>query len=263
MGAQDKTEQVLRKFHLLLSQSRTYEKAKNCIIIDKKEVLTLLKELNVCMYELMEEYELTEQSRAAAERELRRRTDEMIQDANHMAEDVYAASVMYTDEALSHVQDIMQETADSMRQICEKMNIQILEKKASVRRNQSELKSHLESLHDTNKYQKLIEERNKELAKKRAKDKKEEMQPTSYAGVKPEIRINAEYFEKAGLLMPEEEPEEIPSEKPEAVPAEIKVNLDAEYFKWKADEDIQEIPDIREKKQEKPSLFGKILKGEK
>lgn len=260
MSAQDKIEQILRDFHILFSQSEVYDKATNRVIVDKRAALTLLQQLNVSMYELLEEHEMTAQSRAASEREVRRRTDEIVQDANRMAEDVYAASVIYTDEALCHVQDIMQETADAMRQIYEKMNDELLKEKAAVRHNQLELKSHLEDLHDTNKYEKLIEERNKELLKKRTKDKEEAVQPSPYAGMKPEIKINAEYFEKAGISMTEEEPEEIPEEKSEPVSAEVKVNLDAEYFKWKEDSGEQN-PET--KKSERPSLLDKILKSEK
>lgn len=260
MSAQDKTEQVLRDFHILFSQSEVYDKATNRVIVDKKEALSLLQQLNVCIYEMMEEHEMTAQSRAAAEREVRRKTDEIVQDANRMAEDVYAASVIYTDEALCRVQDIMQEAADSMKQIYEKMNDELQKEKVAVRHNQSELKSHLEDLHDTNKYEKLIEERNKEIARERAKDKEEAAQPSPYAGIKPEIKINAEYFEKAGISLVEEEPEEMPEEKTEAVSAEVKVNLDAEYFKWKEDEGEQ---GSEEKKADRTSLFGKILKGEK
>ncbi len=260
MSAQDKIEQILRDFHILFSQSEVYDKATNRVIVDKKAALNLLQQLNVCMYELLEENEMTAQSRAASERELRRKTDGIVQDANRMAEDVYAASVMYTDEALCHVQEIMQETADSMKQIYEKLNDELMKEKAAVRHNQLELKSHLEDLHDTNKYEKLIEERNKELEKKRAKDMEETAQPSPYAGIKPEIKINAEYFEKAGISLTEEEPEEMPEEKAETVSAEVKVNLDAEYFKWKEDAGEQ---DSETKKADRTSLFGKILKGEK
>ena len=110
MSAQDRTEQVLRDMHILLSQSEVYDKEKNRVIIDKKEMLNLLQRLNVNIYELMDEHEMTEQSRAAAQRELRRKNDEIVLDAKRMAEDVYAGSVLYTDEALRRVQDIMQDT---------------------------------------------------------------------------------------------------------------------------------------------------------
>lgn len=260
MSAQDKIEQILRDFHILFSQGEMYDTATNRVIVDKRAALTLLQQLNVSMYELLEEHEMTAQSRAASEREVRRRTDEIVQDANRMAEDVYAASVIYTDEALCHVQDIMQETADAMKQIYERMNDELLKEKAAVRHNQLELKSHLEDLHDTNKYEKLIEERNKELLKKRTKDKEEAVEPSPYVGMKPEIKINAEYFEKAGISLTEEEPEEIPEEKSEPVSAEVRVNLDAEYFKWKEDAGEQ---NLETKKSERTSLLDKILKSEK
>ena len=174
MSAQDKTEQVLREMHIMYANSEVYDKATNRVIIDKKEALNLLQRLNVCIYELMEEHELTQQSRDAAERQFRKKTDGIVEDANRMAEDVYAGSVMYTDEALHRVQDIMQDAMDSVREICDKMNDALAQEKSNVRRDQSELKSHLEDLRDTNKYMNLIEQRNKEIAKERAKREQEE-----------------------------------------------------------------------------------------
>ena len=239
MSAQDKTEQVLREMHIMYANSEVYDKATNRVIIDKKEALNLLQRLNVCIYELMEEHELTQQSRDAAERQFRKKTDGIVEDANRMAEDVYAGSVMYTDEALHRVQDIMQDAMDSVREICDKMNDALAQEKSNVRRDQSELKSHLEDLRDTNKYMNLIEQRNKEIAKERAKREQEE-----------------EYFEKNGIPLETEEPEEEPEKNTGETGAEIKVNLDAEYFKWKEDADGGK----EEKKPERHSFFGKRLK---
>lgn len=253
MSAQDKTEQVLRNIHIMFAQSEVYDKATNRVIIDKKEALNLLQQLNVCIYEMLEEHELTRQSRDAAEREVRKRTDEIVMDANRMAEDVYAGSVMYSNEALCRVEDIMQDAADSIAEICKKVNEAIGQEKAAVHKDQRELRSHLEELRDTNKYMKLIEERNKQIAKEQAKAKKEE-QPSVHVQMKPEIKINEEYFERAGIPLVEEEPEEQPGEEHEVVQADVKVNLDAEYFKWKEEEHVEQ-PDGR--KSEKHSLFGK------
>ena len=55
MGAQDKTEKVLRELHVLVSKSETYEKNPEQIIVEKKKLVDLLKEVAVCMSELMEE----------------------------------------------------------------------------------------------------------------------------------------------------------------------------------------------------------------
>jgi hypothetical protein len=264
-SAQDKTEQVLREIHILFSKSEVYDKETNRIIVDKKEVLELLSRLNTCIYQIMEEHELTKQSRDKAEREARKRGEDIVWDASRKAEDVYAASVMYTNEALQHVQQIMQQATDSVKEIYEKMNEELVDSQNLVRRDQSELKSHLEGLVDTEKYLKLIEERNKEI--KKAKDKengKEEKEPSPYAAIKPEIRVDKEYFKKAGIPLEDEAQEEeaagkeadketdkeaiakevVDEEKAagdftdgedaqaKRVQAEINVNLDAEYFKW-------------------------------
>ena len=110
MNANDKTEKVLREIHILLSKSEPYNKEPSKVIVDKQQMIDLLANLNKCIYEIQDEYELTEQSRNHAEREFRKKGDQIVWDASRKAEDVYAASVMYTDEALSRVRDIINET---------------------------------------------------------------------------------------------------------------------------------------------------------
>ena len=69
MGAQDNTEKVLRSLHVLLSKSEPYPKEPSKVIIDKQQVIDLLAELNTCIYQIMDEYELTIRSRDKAERD--------------------------------------------------------------------------------------------------------------------------------------------------------------------------------------------------
>ena len=97
MSAQDNMEKVLRELHVLLSKSNPYERDSNYLVVNKKEMLDVLKQLAVCMSEVMDEYELTKQGREQAQRENRKIGEEIINDARAKAEDVYAASVMYTD----------------------------------------------------------------------------------------------------------------------------------------------------------------------
>ena len=68
-----------------------------------------MQDLSQGIYESMEEHEMTKRSRDQAERDTKRRGDEIIADAKSKAEDVYAGSVLYTDEALKRVQFIMQD----------------------------------------------------------------------------------------------------------------------------------------------------------
>lgn len=227
MSTQDKLERVLRDIHVLISRSELFDNTGDKIIVEKKKMFEHLNHLNACIYEMMDEYEVTQQSRDKAEREAKKKGDEMIFRASRNAEDVYAAAVLYTDDALQRVQHIMKDTVDSVNDILKKAQSDMDERKKVIRENQSELKSQLQDMVDTEKYLKLIEERNRELESE-FNDKKGEKKKPEYTPVKPEIKINAEYFKRAGI--PLDEPKE---ETPKA--PEVTVDLDAEYFKWKKD----------------------------
>ena len=86
--------------HILLAGSEAYDSIGSKIILDKKRMLELLAELNKAIYAMMEEYELTTQGKERARREAAKIGEDILKDASGKAEDVYAASVMYTNEAL-------------------------------------------------------------------------------------------------------------------------------------------------------------------
>lgn len=257
MGAQDNTEKVLRALHVLLSKSEPYPKEPSKVIIDKQQVLDLLSELNTCIYQIMDEYELTKRSRDKAEREFHKKGDQIIWDASRKAEDVYAASVMYMDETLNRMQEILKESNEKVGAIYKNIREQTEKEQREMRQNQLELKSQLQDLVDTEKYLKIIEERNRELEKEKREGRPEYEQElreekSIYANRQTEIRINQEYLDRLGLSVPEEPQEEEPQPKPKEAPvlrekpdaeeddeelkqleAEIRINLDADYFKQK------------------------------
>lgn len=257
MSAQNHIEKTLRDIHMMMSQCKVYDKENNLVIVDKKVLLEALRDLSQGMYDMMDEYELTKNGRERAERETQKRGEEMIADAKRKAEDVYAGSVLYTNEALKKVQLIMQDTMNSVQNIYNKMQQDLQAEVQHVRSDQTELTGYLQDLSDTDKYLKIIEERNKKIAKEHLKGKEEEQPPTITIS-KPEIRINEAYFREHGLSI-EDEPEEIPKEKMEKVTPEISVNLDSEYFKWK-EREANGVTDSEGKKTEKKSLFKKFGK---
>ena len=256
MGAQDHVEKALRELHVMVSKCEVYDKEKNLVIVDKKKMIATLQDLSKGIYEIMDEYELTKQGRDQAEREYKKRSEEIVLDASKKAEDVYAASVLYADDALRRVQYIMQDAAASVKSIYEKMDEQLEKERQHVKHNQFELRGSLQSLRDTDKYMRMMEEQNKKLEKERAEEK-EELPPPATAAPKPEIRINETYFREHGISLEEEE--ELPEEKMEKVTAEVSVNLDSEYFKWKEGKE-EDSSEGNKKKSEKKSLFGKIIK---
>ena len=206
MSSQDKLEKVLRDIHILISRSEVYDKDR--IVVNKQDMFGLIDRLNASIYEIMEEYELTKQSRDRAEREHKKQGDKIIWDASRKAEDIYAACVMYTDGALKHIRAIMDESTEQIRAVQDAMLKDLEEKKQIVRTNQLELKSQLQDLVDTEKYLSLIEERNKEIEREKEKHGRrfgEPKEKSQFADVKTEIRINKEYFRNAGIELEEDE----------------------------------------------------------
>ena len=255
MSTQDNIEKVLRSLHVLLSKSEPYGREPSKVIVDKQQMLDLLSQLNKSVYDIMDEYELTKQSRDRAEREFRKRGDEIVWDASRKAEDIYAASVMYTDEALSRVQDIMKEAKQSVQEIYADMDKNLKEQEELVKKNQLELKSQLQDLVDTEKYLKLIEERNREIKKEKEKGKSGEERATSiYANRQTEIKINQEYFDKMGIALEQEIKEETEENKE----AEVMLNLDADYFQWKEEQKAES--KVSETGKEKAERFHNVLK---
>ncbi len=206
MSARDNIEKVLRSLHVMLAKSGAYEKEPSKVIVDKQRMLDLLSELNKYVYDIMDEYELTKQSRDRAEREFQKKGDQIVWDASRKAEDIYAASVMYTDEALSSVHDIMHSATTSIQAVYAEMDKKLREQEELVQKNQSELKSQLRNLVDTEKYLKLIEERNREIEREKARKegRAPEKRPSIYANRQTEVKVNTEYLEKLGISPAEE-----------------------------------------------------------
>lgn len=267
MSAQDNLEKVLRSLHVLLSKSEPYAKEPSKVIVDKQQVLDLLNELNQCSYDIMEEYELTKQSRDRAEREFHKYGDQIVWDASRKAEDIYAASVMYTDEALSYIQDSIKEANDAVADIYKKMNEKLEEQERLCRTNQLELKSQLQNLLDTEKYLKIIEDRNREREREKEKvNPKKTIEPSIYANRQTEIKINQEYFEKMGISTEEDSKmnEELPQEENTDVKqADVSIELDAEYFRWKEEQEKKEEKVVRDKTERFQNLLKSFTTGKK
>ena len=269
MSAQSNTEKVLRSLHVLLSKSEPYPKEPTKVIVDKQQMLDLLSELNTCIYQIMEEHEMTTRSRDKAEREFRKKSDQIIWDASRKAEDIYAASVMYMDEALNGIQDIMRQANEAVDKIYMDMDASMKKEERRIKGNQSELKSQLQDLVDTEKYLNLIEERNKELERQKNAGKPVEKKEASiYANRQTEIKVNQEYLDKLGLSVEDEadsdiEREAANQEKDEEelkeLQAEIRIDLDADYFQWKEGQDAEKSGKTKTDK-EKPEGIQKMWK---
>lgn len=198
MSSQDRLENVLRDFHVMISKSEVYDTER--IIVSKNLVFDLIDRLNACVYEIMDEYEMTQQSRDKALREHKKEGDKIIWDASRQAEDIYAASVMYTQEALNRLNRVVDEANVTISHLYREFGDSMKQQQETIRENELELKSQLQLLSDTEKYMSLIEERNREIEREEAeKTGRKIVHSTEKAAVKPEIKINEDYFRKAGI----------------------------------------------------------------
>ena len=73
MSVQDKVEHILKNIHLLFSASKPYDQAGEWIIVEKNQVFGLLEQLNLAIYEVMDQYEMTSQKHELAQRRCEKR----------------------------------------------------------------------------------------------------------------------------------------------------------------------------------------------
>jgi len=275
MSIQDKLEHILKEIHVFFSKGDVYMNSPDKVIINKREMFDLLEKLNLCIYEMMDQYEVTVQSRELAQRRSEKKGEAIIDAATKSAEDVYAASFVYTDDALGHINNIVSEASISVQKIFDHMNDSLEKEKERIKTNQFELREQLQDFKDTDKYLRLIDELNKEreneqdIKEKKEDTKKIQNDAKHYSIPKPEIKINKDYFEQMGYDTEENEEETVKEEavsevhleeeqseeeQEAAQEAQIKVDLDAEYFKWKEESDTDE-EEPKKPKKEKKFLF--------
>lgn len=200
-NAKDRTEDVLKSIHMLLSKAEFVEGSRKRIVIDKNRMMTLLGDLNDCIYALMDEYELTAESKERALMEFNKKSDELVYDAKKSAEDIYAASIMYTEHALNEVSDIIDRTREGMERFHAQMNEELDANKQTLRDNQIDLKNKLNGLIDSQKYLRLVERENDRLRREAEKQAEAaEYMEDEKPKVTAEIRINEDYFRATGLL---------------------------------------------------------------
>ena len=211
MSTQDKMERILKQIHVALAQGETVSGAPDKVIVDRNEVFSILEQLNLTINEMMDEYEVTSQARELAQRRSEKKGEEMLARVARQAEDVYAASLIYTDEALAGIQHLMNEALASSRKIWAQVTEDIEKEQRRVREDQMELREQLQDFKDSNKYISMIEDCNREREKQEkeketgTQEKKIQNEAKHYAAkTKPEIKVNASYFERRSKVEKEQ-----------------------------------------------------------
>lgn len=210
MSAKDDSEKILREIHVLLADAEPYEKSKLDVIVNKREILDLLDRLTEATSRMPDERELTLAERDKAYREDKRKGEEIISKAKQKAEDIYAASVIYTDRSLEEIQNLVKRTSEEMDGIYRQMKDAVGAELRHIRNNQTELHGQLQDLADTQKYLRLIEEENRRIAKEKEKeaDLSGTSVPASSGRPVSQIQVNPEYFKRRARMLAENETKE-------------------------------------------------------
>ncbi len=233
MSIKDKLERILREMHIMVSRGQISEIDEAYVLIPKKEMQQLLNGISQTINEMMEYYELTEEGRNRAQLGAEKQRMEIIRNANHQAQDIYAASVLYSEDALGRIQNIINEAEKSSKEI---------------------LITQLEDLKDSSKYMRLIEERNREIAKEELK-KQETIQKRKYRS-KTKEQTQEDTAEDFTEEMVKESPKEDNEEKIVYEKPVIKVN--EQYFqKLEQIADDEEQEDNQKEKHQKLFSFGR------
>ena len=205
MEIAERTEEALKKLHLLFANAQIGA-PDGTVLIDKQEAVALLRELGDCMNQMLSQSELTKESRERGVLEQKRSQETIIYNARRSAQDIYAASLMYTDQALTQIQRIIEEAEDQMEGVILDMQDRMEYEKEVVHGNQFDLRAQLQDLRDTDKYMRLIEEENIRIERERASGEfTGEADQNPYQDIKPEIHINAAYFQATGQEIPLDE----------------------------------------------------------
>lgn len=197
----EKIEEILRAIHVLFSKGEMYHELPDKVVVSKREMFALLEQLNYAVVEVMDRYEATTRSKQKALQEVEAAGNRIIDAANKEAEDIYAASILYTDGALNEFTNIVDNTRQRLRDeyayFEECMNQQL----EQVRSNQAELLERLQVLAQNRKYLDIINQFAAEEEERTESVAKEGKKSGGKTGKKKEIPADTvipEKFKKSG-----------------------------------------------------------------
>lgn len=154
----EKLEQTMKKIHIYLANCKESAYSTEDIIVSKKRILGLLEELNYAVYEAMEEYEATKAARDRGQIAAERMATEIKEEAMKRAEDVYASSLLYTQESISDIRMALEYTMMKTKTEYENLIQNYEDRMQFLEQNSQEIVSQLSMMAEAKTYLHMIEE---------------------------------------------------------------------------------------------------------
>ncbi len=256
MTEQEHVEETMRQIHLLLAQSQQMKGMEGHVIVDRERLFELLEEINRCMYSMMDSYEISKQAHATAVKRTQKKCEQMLKNSRKAADDVYAASLIYMEDAMKNLFRRIQGFQKDMEKANHALSQDMESRLDAVEANHKDLHRQLKDIMEEDTYLKAVELAHKELDIEEEEEPIEEIK-TPYRplkrprrwGEKPgesakpvvSVQVNSAYDEEA-MITPKEEKEE--------EELEVKIDRDAVYFVQKELEEEERAQQSAEAKAE-------------
>lgn len=246
MNPQETIEQILREIHVTFSEGEPVASSPGMVIVDQKKIADLLDQLNQAMDEWLQSGKSGNEAELAA----KKRGEQMMEKAQTRAEDIYAASILYSDNMVGKLRSLLDEADDSVNDMIRGFRKELHRERNLLQNHETQLHAQLAELSDTGKYLKVIEQinhekeqedRSLEEERRRGKEFASQLKGSSSERIyippsAAKVRGSEESYETAK----EQEPDDIIDfdlEEPEKTRPDIKVNKDAAYFQWKKEQE--------------------------
>ncbi len=183
----DGMERIMREIHVMFAKAEKVSSREDMIVVDKKRIFALLESLSHEVYAAMDRYEESKASRELAVQKYREETDAMVERASESAEEIYAASILYSDSTLMELEQEVARARESIQNTWEKIDRQIADRLRDLEKNRGELKTQLESMEQSRVYLDLIGK-----AKQEEKAEQEEQKRLNRLPEKRKAEVSAE-----------------------------------------------------------------------
>lgn len=153
----DRIEQTMKKIHIYLANCKQSAYSSEDLIVSKTRLFSLLEELSYAVYEAKEEYEVTEAARNRGIAKAERVAAEIKEEAMQRADDIHASSILYTQEGITSIKNILEHSYEKIRAEYETVLTSCEEQLRNLEKDSMELVSQLELKADAKVYLQMIE----------------------------------------------------------------------------------------------------------
>ncbi len=154
----EQIEEIMKKLHIYMANCKESAYGSEDIIVSKKRMLALLDELNHAVYDVCEQYEATKEAKTRALMQAESEAAGIKEDAVHRAEDIYAASLVYTEDVIFSIKKSLNNTIFRVRRDYDALLKSYEEKIAALDANAEELRQSMVNMQEAQTYLRLIED---------------------------------------------------------------------------------------------------------